>query len=702
MVRNKNPVGGRCRSSKYKTKKAISESESSKDQIPFDDPADSNIPSAPPEVLASSQSQVGFPDRVYLLASVVFQNNHLEKPATQRLVSYGKARGLPLPEVKDELQRTAYELAFNTLKYQELLEDIITDSCFYLTQPVPQDQMSLVAVMLYDFQDRKFLPRESQGEEEIIQEVRDVEKWLVRFKTKLAASLARCRIKRDLVSIECILQESVKTKQERSISLPLFAWVNTLKSSIDEVQKVLKSLGLVQVKSIGQLEGHTYCQDPHCGDVLVFPAQMRTELYSTKLLSDHKLVIQDKSCNLASNAVSSLLDDGDVLMVGCFSGLTVSHASSLITRKQKVNKSTVYVCVSGGSGAQREELQQVVSLMGCKNVKLIPEVFQSLKSTDKRLQKVRLILLIPKCSVSAISNPVEFILQENGDSDLLQDLSQGSIAQSKLEALVAQQQKDIDHALKFPKVLTVVYCTCSMYPEENEEVLNRALDQAKVEAEHSGELKKANFRLSPFMFGPPRESGSFFTMKPSEQSNGCFLAVLIREPEQVKATPQEVLARVYAKGILDGIGSKQLGRKEQHGQSNRLARAAHARTSQRQVTVRVQSKHQETKSSNRVAVCRQELENNTPSPTIAPLHPAPPPPTPVVRFRRAHQEVLKPVVFVLPPIHVANFFPNQQSQAKFSPRLSRNKWRSPAQAVPLSRSGGGVSKDTLVKCRPLF
>lgn len=48
------------------------------------------------------------------------------------------------------------------------------------------------------------------------------------------------------------------------------------------------------------------------------------------------------------------------------------------------------------------------------DVKLITEVFQSLESSDKQLEKVRVILLTPKCSVSAISNPVEFILQENG------------------------------------------------------------------------------------------------------------------------------------------------------------------------------------------------------------------------------------------------------------------------------------------------
>lgn len=46
----------------------------------------------------------------------------------------------------------------------------------------PDERMSLLAVMLYDFQDRKFHIREPQGDqEELIHEVRDVEDFLVRY-----------------------------------------------------------------------------------------------------------------------------------------------------------------------------------------------------------------------------------------------------------------------------------------------------------------------------------------------------------------------------------------------------------------------------------------------------------------------------------------------------------------------------------------
>ncbi|XP_013764278.1 putative methyltransferase NSUN7 isoform X3 [Pundamilia nyererei] len=743
MVKKKNAKGRHRFPFTDKTQKSVSHIASSKDLIQLDDEAESDISAAPPQPHITIQSCQGFPDRVYLLASVIYQNNHLEKPAAQRLVSYGKERGLRLPEVKDEeMHRAAYELAFSTLKYQELLEDMMIDSCCYLTQ----------------LMNRKFLPRECKVDE-IVQEVRHVEDYLLRFKTKLAASLARCRIKHDLLSIECILPESVKKKQQRSSNLPLYAWVNTLKSSLDEIQSVLKSAGFSQVKSIGQLEGQTFCQDPHCGDILVFPAQLKAQLYSTKLLSDHKLTIQDKSCSLGPNAVCSLLhEEGDVLMVGSFSGLTVSHTAALIAEKYKANSinwPSVYVCVNNCTDAQREELELTVSAMGCNNVRLILEEFQSLHTGDKRLQRVRVILLTPKCSVSAVSNPVDFILQENGDTDLLQDLSQGSIAQSKLESLVAQQRKDIDHALmcertttrSLPKVLAVVYATCSSYPEENADVVRKALQQAQARADQEGEPKQAKFRPSPSPFMSSEypkamdETDSFFMLEPTEHTNGSFLAVLTRVPEPaVKEAPNEVIARANAKGILDKLGSNHLTRKEQHENSSRMKKAASVRTTQSQLSVSIQPKHHQTKRSDSAVLCgHQDFTNMKQSSQEKPkslrlqatkgttsssfsysrpecnssscssskleksLHTAPvtttlryssssaAPAVPAARSRGPQKEVLKPVLFVLPPVHFPNFFPPQHSRSRFSPSLSC-KWKRQTQIIS-SCSGGSLSKD---------
>lgn len=82
------------------------------------------------------------------------------------------------------------------------------------------------------------------------------------------------------------------------------------------------------------------------------------------------ICLQDKSCSLAPKVAISLLpDDGDVLLVGTFSGLTVSQTASLIKEKRKANdnKSRVLACVSGLTDAQREAMQQVIVHMGCQS-----------------------------------------------------------------------------------------------------------------------------------------------------------------------------------------------------------------------------------------------------------------------------------------------------------------------------------------------
>ncbi|XP_068182566.1 putative methyltransferase NSUN7 [Antennarius striatus] len=726
---------------------ADSQISSGQDLNSLENYADSNIAIISPELQTTCQDQQGFQDRVYLLASVIFQNNHLDKPPALRVVNYGNERKLPLPEVKNkDVLHRAYELAFNTLKYQEFLEDIMTDSCFYFKQPMPDDQKSLAAVMLYELQDRQFIPWEHGSEEEIIQEVRDVENHLLRFKTKLAASRARYRISHNIWSIDLILPDTVRMKQERSNSLPLYAWVNTLNSSLDEVYCVLKSAGFSVVELIEQLEGRTFCRDPHCVDMLVLPAQLKK--LPTQLLSSHKLIIQDKSCSLGPHAVCSQIpEDGDILMVGCFSGFTVSHTASLIAEKHKASSNslpTVFTCVSDHTHCQREELQRTVTAMGCKNVKLISENFQSLHCDDKRLQRVRAILLTPRCSMSALCNPVQFMLQENGDTNLLQDLSQGAVPQRKLEALVAHQKKDIDHALKFAQVLVVVYSTCSSYPEENEEVIYRALEESTARSEEE-EPKQADFRLSASPFSiPDQDAYPVFMLEPSRQNNGCFLAIFTRDLPEPKGEeiPHKVLLKANAKGILDKISSDhQLTSKDQHGRTKQKKKQTRAHISEPLLSSCIQLKKQEAKGSNSPPLCGHQQQSmqgraktphlqdskNTLSPTfssskqksivsitskksitpavktrpsISNLHPVPPPPpipvAPAVRPCKT-QVVLKPVVLHLPPLNFPNFFLHQPGRTRASPNLTHDK-----RGAPITLHSSAFARDAVFKSRGLF
>lgn len=125
----KKSIGGRpC-----KKKRAGSQIASKTELVPLDGPASTNIQPVFPEPETTGQGQPGFPDGVYLLASIIFQNNHLEKPGAHRLVNFGNERGLPLPEVKGvEMQRTSYQLAFNTLKCECLSDRWSSMDLIYL------------------------------------------------------------------------------------------------------------------------------------------------------------------------------------------------------------------------------------------------------------------------------------------------------------------------------------------------------------------------------------------------------------------------------------------------------------------------------------------------------------------------------------------------------------------------------------------
>ncbi|XP_009816083.2 putative methyltransferase NSUN7 [Gavia stellata] len=491
----------------------------------------------------------GYHDSIYINAAKIFQGIHTEKHKDRILVRYGDDSVSPMLTFKDEYsQRVSYELAFSALKYQDLLEEILLDSCVYPCQSIPDELTSLLVVMLYDLQDRKFQGREIFDEEEPVAEVRKIEHYLYSFRTKLAAALARCRIKHDALSIEYILPETIRKQEQRASALPLCVWINTFKISLQDVFRDLKKKGFTRVESVSDLDRYTYCMDQHCHDVLLFPSSLKEELLNLDLFADCKLLLQDKSRSLAVHSAQALLNTGDEIIVAHVgSHLTIAHMSVLTNDTM----SRIFVC-GVKSSAKAAELRNLFSHMGCKNIQLLHEDFTEIGPTDPRLQKAKVILLLPQCSGLGVGNPVDFILNEHGDAGLLRDLFQGSVSEDKLGILAERQLNELMHAMKFNKVQAIVYCTCSVYPEENELVVKKALESG-VEGN-----KVQPYRLIPPVFSTCSNSEAstetFFKMEPSEISSGCFLAILAREKDSSEnLSVKDILARAAAKGLLGGI-----------------------------------------------------------------------------------------------------------------------------------------------------
>ncbi|XP_044046980.1 putative methyltransferase NSUN7 isoform X2 [Siniperca chuatsi] len=514
-------------------------------------------------------------DLAYLQAAAIFQQLRTEKTATQQLLHYGKKTDTPLPESEDKTtQRQAYQLAFNALKYQDLLEDIITDSCFHISQHISGDLLPLAMVMLFDFQDRRFLLRErsSKDGEEPLQEVRDLESSLQRCKTKLAASLARCRVKQNLQSVSCFLSDPVRSKQHRAKHLPLYAWVNTLKISVEEVCEVLQSAGLCEVENMSDLGESTFCRDPLCPDTLVFSPQLHARLRHSSLTITHVVNTQDRSVCVAVSVLRPLLfENGDVLVVGSFSAVTVAHIAVVAAARS----GRVLVCGADHTPSHTEEIQELLTQVDIKNVRVLTEAFYGLDERDAAVQRLKVIIVLPQCSSSALSDPVPTIHSEHGDWDLLPDLSQGSVSQSKIHTMATQQARLLAHALSFPKVQTVVYCTRSVYPEENEQLVKRVLEKTHTHP------KLLPFRVNGPIFPDDSQSGDttdskFFRLETSQFTNGCFIARLSRQADPTKVeTVQDVLARAAAKGLLGGLIPEQSNTsKKGKSRKNRVASAS--------------------------------------------------------------------------------------------------------------------------------
>ncbi|XP_010776652.1 putative methyltransferase NSUN7 [Notothenia coriiceps] len=269
----------------------------------------------------------------------------------------------------------------------------------------------------------------------------------------------------------------------------------------------------------------SFCRDPLCPDTLVFSPQLHALLQHSSLTSTYALNTQDRSVCVAVSALRPLLfDNGDVLAVGSFSAVTVAHVAVAAADRS----GRVLVCGADHTTSQIDEIQELLTQMDIKNVRVLSEAFSGLNEWDASVQRLKVIIVLPQCSSSALNDPVPTMHSEHGNWDLLPELCHSSVSRSKIHTMASQQARLLAHAVSFPKVQTVVYCTRSVYPEENEQLVKRVLDKTHTHP------KLLPFRVNGPIFSDDSQSGDtteskFFRLETSQFTNGCFIARLSRQ-----------------------------------------------------------------------------------------------------------------------------------------------------------------------------
>ena len=310
-------------------------------------------------------------------------------------------------------------------------------------------------------------------------------------------------------------------------SWPRYARVNTLCNSQHRVSRALREEGWLEVMYdrsvtssaefldlVASLSHGQYLVDLHIPNLLVFPP--KTPLYEHELVKDGSLVLQDKSSCFPVTALSP--PPGSCVLDACAApGMKTSQLAATVAGD--------WVAALGGQpppGARVIAVERsskrhgvLCDMLARTRADTVTTALNSdfLELEPSDYPEVEYMVLDPSCSGTGMA-------KRGGDEE--------EPSQERLQKLSSLQYKLLTHALRFPGLKRVVYSTCAVSPEENEEVIAKVISSNPEWKVSEGILSTWTRRgLQTF------PDGDKFVRAESELDwcNGFFVAVLERNSD---------------------------------------------------------------------------------------------------------------------------------------------------------------------------
>jgi len=440
-----------------------------------------------------------------------------------------------------------YALVAETLKYLPTLErllrsvDLLTREAKVLNKKNSKSSKAMVLLLMHDLLFSKkgiALPKEHKVREAV-----------ERYAVRLRANLQREKIRQSVsyneglqVPIDQYIGDDLKGKKKARQNAEdnpddldgKIRWlrVNEIKWTPDEAVVWLESNGWTEVASLSELASgsRNFCVDDHIPTLLAFPFTS-VSLPKFPPYQDARLIAQDKaSCMPAHLLLQQVESEGaadEVVVIDATSapGNKTSYASATLT---KLGGGQVYAFErdQGRYGT----LRKMLSRAGSRNVKSINADFLQVVPTEEPYSEATHILVDPSCSGSGIH------------SDWDDESKDPAELEARLKALSAFQQLILSHALRFPNARRVVYSTCSVHTEENEQVVFSTL--AKPEFAGTWQVEKREKALPDWPLRGldmgeeehKEQAEGLIRCDRSLGTHGFFVAVLVREGRQNEAT----------------------------------------------------------------------------------------------------------------------------------------------------------------------
>ncbi|UJR27109.1 hypothetical protein I4U23_008408 [Adineta vaga] len=469
---------------------------------------------------------------------------------TKEEQTQAKKATLDVPKIdyaSDKQKRRTLKLAFSVLRYQKVIEELLDETQFFSNFPDLKDETSLVSTILYDYLSRKFQPRDVpvdvDDKEDLSnndQLVTTIEYAILQERTHLAAALARNRIKSQALSLEDLLPENVREVQQHSAELPVYAWVNLIKTDMETVIETFENdENMKRVKSIHDVDKRAFCTDYHCSNLLIFHYSQKHRFANHRLVRDHHLYLQDKSSCIAAHTVRKLITRKDNICLAYVSGGLLLQLLLVLTEELE---SKIYAFGSRTDENVREILAKIKTLgVSEKRVKLFKERFSDVNFDEINMENCKVILCNPPDTRSALIQPLEFLYNEGEDVTLLKHFSQPTENKGFIRECIQREAAYMRQALRYTLAKAIVYVTFSKNRSENDDIVHSTINEQN---EQRTQQKKENgvYKISPpvlpIQFGFRNEHmsilrhGTFIQFESSQKMNGVFVAVLLRERER--------------------------------------------------------------------------------------------------------------------------------------------------------------------------
>ncbi|KAM9455968.1 28S rRNA (cytosine-C(5))-methyltransferase isoform 2-T2 [Clarias gariepinus] len=370
---------------------------------------------------------------LYMKAAEILDKVEKKKGAVKTLVYDSKFQNI----------KQLFALVCETQKYSPVLQEVIDN-----TRLVKETKLrhNLAKVLVYDLL--------------IGQGVKCGGNWkavMLKHRPRLQAALARIKVKRKVSRNEDLLPVSVQSNKD----IPRYIRVNTLKTTVEDVIDYLKREGFSYQGKASQLEdlcsisGKGFISDLHLRDLLVFCGKM--DFHDHYLYKAGHIILQDKASCLPAYLLEPPVG-GHVIDACAAPGNKTSHLAAIMKNKGKLFAFDI-------DTKRLSTMSTLLLRAGVTCHQLANEDFLKVDPLSPAYKDVRHILLDPSCSGSGM-----VCLQDAGSEEQEQQ-------PERLKALAAFQLHCLNHALKFPNLQRLVYSTCSIHPQENEEVVSVCLEK---------------------------------------------------------------------------------------------------------------------------------------------------------------------------------------------------------------------------------